>query len=97
MTSDNNRFGRFIAERRKKLTPELSQKDLARKVGISTAYMNDIERGRRNPPVPKLYELAIALEVDSDLLFVLVGTLPNDIQALPIELVLPAFKKVFRF
>ncbi len=39
----------------------VTQRDLARALGVSVAYVSLIERGRRNPPYTTVVELARAL------------------------------------
>lgn len=39
----------------------MTQEQLAEKSGFSQQYISDLERGRRNPTVVSLYELAQAL------------------------------------
>jgi transcriptional regulator with XRE-family HTH domain len=41
----------------------LTQEEFAERSGISQQYISDLERGRRNPTVVSLYELAQALGV----------------------------------
>jgi len=41
-------FGRFMRSRRE--TAGVTLQSLAKHVGYSTAYLSEIERGRRNPP-----------------------------------------------
>ncbi len=41
----------------------LTQEDVEARSGFSQQYLSDLERGRRNPTVITLYELAQALEV----------------------------------
>lgn len=40
----------------------MTQEQLAEKSGFSQQYISDLERGRRNPTVVSLYELALALK-----------------------------------
>lgn len=40
-----------------------TQEEFAEKSGFSQQYISDLERGRRNPTIVTLYELASALEV----------------------------------
>lgn len=40
----------------------LTQEQLAERSGFSQQYISDLERGRRNPTVVTLYELAEALQ-----------------------------------
>ena len=78
-------FGRIVLEQRKKL--QISQKDLAASIrkedgsSISPQYLNDIERGRRNPPPEYIIkQLAEKLNLTEDYLFYLAGKLPDDIE-----------------
>lgn len=41
----------------------LTQEQIAEKTGFSQQYLSDLERGRRNPTVITLYELAQSLGV----------------------------------
>ena len=41
----------------------LTQEDVETRSGFSQQYLNSLERGRRNPTVITLYELAQVLEV----------------------------------
>ena len=43
---------------------ELSYKELSKKTGLSTSYLNDIEKGKRYPKPDKITTLATALGVD---------------------------------
>lgn len=53
----------------------LSQEELAEKVGISTPHMSHIENGNTKLSLPVLVDLAVSLEVSTDLL--LFGTNEN--------------------
>lgn len=53
-------FGRLVAARRKKL--ELTQAELAARVGMSRASVANIESGRQNVLLHHVYSLAAALE-----------------------------------
>jgi transcriptional regulator with XRE-family HTH domain len=53
-------FGRAVATRRKEL--DLTQADLAGRVGMSRASIANIERGRQNVLLHHVYSLASALE-----------------------------------
>lgn len=57
---------RLVGRNTKKirLTKGLTQEQLADLSGFSQQYLSDLERGRRNPTVVSLYELAQALGVD---------------------------------
>lgn len=41
----------------------MTQEAFAERSGFSQQYVSDLERGRRNPTVVSLYELASALDV----------------------------------
>ena len=50
-------FGRLRREK------GLTQEEVAERSGFSQQYISSLERGRRNPTVITLYELAQAIEV----------------------------------
>ena len=77
-------FGEYIAAARK--AKGLSQRELAQRIHkedgtpISLQYLNDIERGRRNPPPPYLIEqLARALDLPVEYLVWLASQVPADL------------------
>ena len=44
---------------------EIGQRELARKIGVSASYLNDIEKGKRDAPRAELVgKLATTLEAD---------------------------------
>lgn len=47
--------------RRIRLERGLTQEEFAERSGFSQQYISDLERGRRNPTIVSLYELAVAL------------------------------------
>ena len=49
--------------RRARERAKLTQEQFADKSGFSQQYISDLERGRRNPTIVTLYELAQALGV----------------------------------
>jgi transcriptional regulator with XRE-family HTH domain len=49
--------------RKIRLAKGLTQEEFAERSGFSQQYISDLERGRRNPTVVSLYELAQALGV----------------------------------
>lgn len=84
MTSTEPTFGGYIAEKRK--NEGISQKELASIIikedgeSIAAQYLNDIERGRRNPSSDHLVrQFAEKLNLKSDYLFFLAGKFPNDV------------------
>jgi transcriptional regulator with XRE-family HTH domain len=77
-------FGIKIAQARK--SKLLSQKELAGRIQkedgqpISTQYLNDIERGRRNAPSEFLIaQFARELSLDRDHLCLVAGVVPQDL------------------
>lgn len=58
-----------IAVRRLRLEAGLTQEALAHEIGISSNYLSDIERGRRNITINLLFELANGLRVTAGELF----------------------------
>ena len=59
-------FGNRVRELRK--ARELSQVELAAKVGIDRSYMGFLERGERNPSLEVIAKIAEALGVEPDTL-----------------------------
>lgn len=70
-------LGSFI--RRMRLEKEYSQADLAANLGYtSPQFISDWERGISSPPVKKLHELSVLLEVKVDVLFDLLVALSTE-------------------
>jgi Predicted transcriptional regulators len=44
-----------------RIAASMTQEQFAERSGFSQQYISDLERGRRNPTVVSLYELAMAL------------------------------------
>ncbi|SIN67696.1 transcriptional regulator, XRE family [Parasphingorhabdus marina DSM 22363] len=42
----------------------LTQEKLSELSGLSQQYISDLERGKRNPTIVTIYEIAMALEVE---------------------------------
>ncbi|WP_374214203.1 helix-turn-helix domain-containing protein [Candidatus Desulfosporosinus nitrosoreducens] len=59
-------LGRNIAKRRKKRG--LTQKELAKRVGISEDYLSMIEREKRRPHVKTIVRISKCLDVEIELL-----------------------------
>ena len=92
-------FGKFIRQRRKVLG--LTQRQLAARVrfedghSISEPYLNEIEHDFRRPPrAHMIRQFAAAINVSADVLFFLVGRLPDDLRDLEVthEEVVAAFQ-----
>ena len=56
-----------VKERREEL--DISQKELAEKVGISQSFLCDIEQGRSKPSIDTALKTAEALNIDDIKLF----------------------------
>jgi transcriptional regulator with XRE-family HTH domain len=100
MTVEN--FGKVISSKRKEKL--INQNELAALIkkedgsAISPQYLNDIERGRRNPPPEYIIkQLAKELDLSEDYLYFLAGKLPNNLQddysQNDVEAAMKAFRK----
>ena len=70
-------LGEFIREQRR--VGHLSLRKLSEMAGISNPYLSQIERGLRKPSAEILQQLARALEISSETLYVRAGILdPRD-------------------
>ncbi|ALS28816.1 Xre family transcriptional regulator [Paenibacillus sp. 32O-W] len=86
MSNHNIAFGSFIEKRRK--AKQLSMRKMAKLLGITPAYLSDIEKGRRYAPdKEKLFEISRILvlsEEERDEMFDLAGQtkgeIPPDLQ-----------------
>lgn len=67
-------FGEYIQQVRK--NRGLTQAQLARKAGVSTQYINDIELSKRKPGSHALFELSKALELHLDVMTWRLGIVP---------------------
>ncbi len=54
--------------RRVRLAAGMTQEELAERSGFSQQYISSLERGRRNPTIVSIYELAQALGVSHEAL-----------------------------
>ena len=78
-------LGDFIAAQRR--TAELSLRQLAEQTGISNPYLSQIERGLRKPSAEVLQQLAKALRVSAESLYVRAGILdPEDHRSTTVEM-----------
>ena len=70
-------LGEFIAGQRR--AAELTLRQLAEQAGVSNPYLSQIERGLRRPSAEVLQQLARALRVSAETLYVRAGILdPED-------------------
>ena len=81
-------FGSFIKSARLDLS--IGQRELSRMLGISSAYLNDIEQDKRSAPSDSVLEsIRYFLKIDNDLFFDLAGKskkrLPPDLEAYLLE------------
>ena len=80
-----NTVGDFIAAQRR--SAELSLRQLAEQTGISNPYLRQIERGLRKPSAEVLQQLAKALRVSAETLYVRAGILdPDDHPSITVEM-----------
>jgi transcriptional regulator with XRE-family HTH domain len=66
-------LGAFIREQRE--ATEQSVRDLARRAGVSNPYLSQIERGLRRPSADILQQIAKALRISAEQLYVRAGIL----------------------
>ena len=69
-------IGAFIREQRQ--LAELSLRRLADKAGVSNPYLSQIERGLRKPSAEILQQLAKALELSAETMYIQAGILDAD-------------------
>ena len=82
-------LGDYLREQR--LAAKLSLRQLAEQAGVSNPYLSQIERGLRRPSAEVLQQLAKALRVSAETLYVRAGILdPNDAQVRSVELAILA-------
>ena len=68
--------GRYIREQRRQA--ELSLRKLASQAGVSNPYLSQIERGLRQPSARILKDIAKALRISAETLYVRAGILDED-------------------
>ena len=76
MTEARRDIGEFIREQRN--LAELSVRRLADMAGVSNPYLSQIERGLRKPSAEILLQLAQALQVSAQTMYVQAGMLDAD-------------------
>ena len=78
-------LGEFIAAQRR--GAQLSLRQLAEQTGISNPYLSQIERGLRRPSAEVLQQLAKALRISAETLYVRAGILdPDDHPSTTVEM-----------
>ena len=82
-------LGEFIAAQRR--AAELTLRQLAEQTGVSNPYLSQIERGLRKPSAEVLQQLAKALRVSAETLYVRAGILdPADHKSTSVEMAILA-------
>ncbi len=74
-------FGELIRERRRRA--DLTQREIARRIGTSTPYIGHLETGKRHPSEEVVERLADALGFDRKDLFLLANPKAKAIMAMP--------------
>lgn len=86
------RFGRTVESlgdylREQRVANRLSLRQLAEATGVSNPYLSQIERGLRRPSAEVLQQIAKALQVSAETLYVRAGILsPEDTEVRSVEL-----------
>jgi transcriptional regulator with XRE-family HTH domain len=75
--------GRYIREQRRQA--ELSLRKLASQAGVSNPYLSQIERGLRQPSARILKDIAKALRISAETLYVRAGILDEEAEATDLE------------
>ena len=75
--------GRYIREQRRQA--ELSLRKLASQAGVSNPYLSQIERGLRQPSAKILKDIAKALRISAETLYVRAGILDEEAEATDLE------------
>ena len=70
---DVGTLGEYIREQRQ--SAQLSLRQLARNAGVSNPYLSQVERGLRNPSAEILTQIAAALRISAETLYVRAGLL----------------------
>ena len=75
--------GRYIRDQRRQA--ELSLRKLASQAGVSNPYLSQIERGLRQPSARILKDIAKALRISAETLYVRAGILDEETEATDLE------------
>jgi transcriptional regulator with XRE-family HTH domain len=75
--------GRYIRDQRRQA--ELSLRKLASQAGVSNPYLSQIERGLRQPSARILKDIAKALRISAETLYVRAGILDQEAEATDLE------------
>lgn len=78
-------LGEYLKEQR--LQAKLSLRQLAEQAGVSNPYLSQIERGLRKPSADVLQQIAKALRISAEQLYIQAGILhPDDVLGGSVEL-----------
>lgn len=77
------RIGDYIKEQRE--TARLSLRRLAQEAGVSNPYLSQVERGLRKPSAEILQQLAKALRISAEQLYVQAGLLEDNGRGVALE------------
>lgn len=78
-------LGEYLKEQR--LQAKLSLRQLAEQAGVSNPYLSQIERGLRKPSADVLQQIAKALRISAEQLYIQAGILhPDDVVGGSVEL-----------
>jgi transcriptional regulator with XRE-family HTH domain len=75
--------GRYIREQRRQAS--LSLRKLATQAGVSNPYLSQVERGLRQPSARILKDIAKALRISAETLYVRAGILDEEAEATDLE------------
>jgi transcriptional regulator with XRE-family HTH domain len=82
-------LGDYLHDQR--VSAQLSLRQLAEQTGVSNPYLSQIERGLRRPSAEVLQQIAKALRISAEQLYVQAGILnPDDAQVRSVELAILA-------
>ena len=80
----SNQLGDYLKEQR--TASRLSLRQLAEQVGVSNPYLSQIERGLRRPSAEVLQQLAKALRVSAEQLYLRAGIVSPEVGSSSVEL-----------
>ena len=93
MRQNKNKFGLFIRELR--IKKNIGQRDLAKKIGVSPSYLNDIEKEKRSAPkLTVIKKISKYLETNLDELNDLAGVSKKRMFFIDHGVVIPTYSEV---
>ncbi len=77
-SSRREKFGKFVRQRRE--AKRISLRQMAKGIGVSPAYLSQVERGQSAPPTEdKVTAIAKILDFDADELLAVAGKVSSDL------------------